>query len=109
MSLTLTPAQQAALEAFDAASDKARSANDEADAADQALMDAQDRQTTAHDALTEAQTEALEAAANFVDLMLSRGEGSGNGGTPPDTGTPPAPMSGQPKLSGTKTAAASVR
>jgi hypothetical protein len=72
MSLTLTPEQQAALEAFDKASDDsltAQQANDDAqyDLA-QATTDAND---AALDALDKA-TAAVEAGKAFVDLMLAR-------------------------------------
>lgn len=70
MALTLTPEQQTALEAFDAAADDATQAIEQTAESDSALVTAQNRAEHDKQSSIDAQALALEKATAFIRLMI---------------------------------------
>jgi len=72
VALTLTPEQQAALEAFDTASDKAREDLENVESMEAARVEVTKAAFKAQEEAILSQADALEAATTFVNLMLAR-------------------------------------
>jgi len=70
MALSLTPAQQEALEQFDADSDAARDAQQANLDAQAALLTAEDLAAFNAQAAIDTQVKALESAQAFIDTMI---------------------------------------